>query len=80
MDKGGWHFIDTSTFNKALIIKNTWREVSGNGMWSHIINEKYMFFQTLSSLISSGAKKKSVISHIWGSMIQNLLRNLGPSN
>jgi len=78
--EGGWNFIDTSAFNKSLIIKNMLREVSGNGVWSHIIKEKYMFNQNFSSWISSSAKKKSIISHIWRSMMHNLLRNLGHRN
>lgn len=32
IEEGGWGFINTSTFNKELIIKNMWREVSRNGV------------------------------------------------
>lgn len=80
MEKGGWGFIDTSTFKKDLTLKNMWREVSENGVWSHIIKEKYMFGQNFSSRISNGAKKKSVISHIWRIIMHTLLRNLGHGN
>lgn len=38
----GWGIIDPGTFNKALIIKNKWRVVAGEGIWVDIIKAKYM--------------------------------------
>lgn len=58
-------------------IKNMWKVVSKNFVWSHVIKEKYMFGQTFSSWISSGAKNKFVISHIWRSVMHTLHWMLG---
>lgn len=35
IEEEGWEYIlDISNFNKELVIKNLWQEISGNVIWS----------------------------------------------
>lgn len=72
IEEGGWSIIDPSAFNIVLIIKNMWRAASGTGIWPHIIKDKYMYGQSFTTWIFGGAKKKTISSYIWKSMMKNI--------
>lgn len=82
--EGGWGFNDMKVFNLALLLKNIWQVVCGDGLWSQIIKAKYLYNMNLIGWICVGTPIPLRISQSWRSLLltkhwflENLSWNIG---
>lgn len=50
-----------------------WRAATGTGIWSMVIKDKYMYGQYFIAWIFGGAKRKTISSYLWKSMMKDTL-------
>lgn len=68
-DEGGWVLKDKEVFNLALLLKNLWQVVCGDGLWSQVIKTKYLYNMDLIGWIHVAAPVRSWISQFWRSLL-----------
>lgn len=64
----GWGLLDLRIFRRALLWKTLWRGIFENGLWSNIVQKKYLRGKDLSFWLRKERIGSSIGSPIWLSL------------
>ena len=65
---GGWGLLDIRFFSNVLLAESLWRALNGNGIWSKIIECKYINDRSLYSFLCGSINYHHRASLIWRSL------------